>query len=147
MKRLEHLTLPFLILMVTLPSSLLANGPIEDEEASMNQGMGPEAQPMELYRQPITHEPTPKQQTLSCNDLEREISRLQPLTYSYQPGFYEDRYQGAAVTLGSTISPGFYLLSGYINYLGAQSQGRIILAEDKIALLRHLKARQRCFES
>ncbi len=103
--------------------------------------------PFDLYRLPVAPDPSARQQMLTCNDLEREISRLVPLTYSYQPGFYEDPYQGAAVTIGTTIFMPAYFVSGFISFLEFKENGRIISAENKIELLRHLKAEQHCFES
>jgi len=103
--------------------------------------------PFDLYRLPVAPEASAAQQILTCNDLEREISQLIPLTYSYQPGFYEDPYQGAAVTIGTTMFMPAYFVSGFISFLEFREKGRIISAENKIELLRHLKAEQHCFES
>lgn len=141
------LSLPTLFLLSGLPILSLAEGIVEEEQAAQHQGMGAEPLPLELYRLPVTPEPSPQQKALSCLDLEREIAHLEPQTYSYQPGFYDDPYQGVAMTLGTAISPGVYLFSGYIKYLDYKGQGRVITAEEKISLLRHLKAEQHCFES
>ena len=119
----------------------------KQQQAKSTDKKAPFKLPFDLYRLPVTPEPTTAQRMLSCGDLEREIARLQPLTYSYQPGFYEDPYQGAAVTIGTTMFMPAYFASGFIAYLDFQEKGRIISAEEKIELLRRLKAEKRCFES
>lgn len=82
---------------------------------------------------------------MDCSQLEREIARLQPMTYSYKPGFYQNPYQGAALAAGTIYSPFYYLYHGYDYYLDYREKERILPAEETIARLQHLKAEQRCF--
>lgn len=133
---------PFLLLLITA-STVMADNLSNSSEQDDNS----KAFPFQLYRTPAVPEPTGREQTLSCNALEREIARLTPDTYSYQPGFYEDPYHGASIWIGTTILMPAYALSGYVEYLRYQERGRIISAEDRIEMLRRLKARKHCFES
>lgn len=104
-------------------------------------------QQYELYRTPVVPTPTEEDRTKSCYALEHEMAALVPKTYSYKPDFYNDPYQGAAVWIGTTIFMPAYALSGYSGYRQYRENARIISAEERIALLRHLKAQNRCFES
>lgn len=81
----------------------------------------------------------------SCEQLETELSALEPLTYSYKPGFYQDPLHGAAIWGGLVASPAF----GYLAYSGLAEyydEKRMREARDRISVLRRLKAYRRCFE-
>ena len=82
---------------------------------------------------------------LDCIQLETELSALEPLSYSYKPGFYEDPAHGAAIWAGVLSSPAFAYLaySGVAEYYDEQ---RMREARDRIHVLRRLKANRRCFE-
>ena len=83
---------------------------------------------------------------MSCLQLEHEIRALQPQTYSYKPGFYEDSTQGAAIWVGSTMFwpvLGVVAWGGYYEYAEG---GRKVSAENRLAELRQLKAELHCFE-
>jgi hypothetical protein len=101
---------------------------------------------VDLYRQPYVPRPTAYDQQKSCRQLELELRSLQPETYSYKPGFYEDPQQGAAIWVGTTMfwpAYGVVVWSAMSEY---EEQGRMINAENRIAELRQLKADRRCFE-
>ncbi len=104
-------------------------------------------QAVQLFRTPVSPMPQGNDEAMSCSELEREITNLAPLTYSYKPGFYENPYEGGALLLGTTISQAFYLYPVYDYYLDYREQARIIPAEDRLELLRRLKADKHCFES
>ncbi|MEW7977236.1 MAG: hypothetical protein AB2814_07295 [Candidatus Sedimenticola endophacoides] len=110
------------------------------------QGSGSAELGFDLYRQPIDPTPTPEDQALSCQQIEQEMLRLQPLTYSHQPGFYDDPYQGIFFWTGTTLFWPVYAGHGLSAHLAYQERGRIVAAQDRIATLRVLKARMRCFE-
>jgi hypothetical protein len=82
---------------------------------------------------------------LDCIQLEAELSALEPLTYSYKPGFYDDPAHGAAIWTGVLASPAFTYLaySGVAEYYEEQ---RMHEARERIDVLRRLKAHRRCFE-
>lgn len=95
------------------------------------------------------HPPSPVYQAgdreLTCPQLETELSELEPLTYSYKPGFYRDPAHGAAIFGGLFIPPAW----GYLGYSGLAEyydEQRIISARHRIAVLRRLKAYRRCYE-
>lgn len=104
-------------------------------------------QAVELFRQPVSPTPFPGEAEKNCIELERDISRLTPLTYSYKPGFYDNPYQGAAVLAGTVSTPAFYLYSAFDYFLDYRENSRILPVQDKLERLRHLKAEKHCFES
>ena len=95
------------------------------------------------------HPPSPVYQAgdreLSCKQLEIELSTLEPLTYSYKPGFYTDPAHGVAIWGGVLASPvwSYFVYSGLAEYYDRQ---RMIDARHRIAVLRRLKAYRRCYE-
>ncbi len=103
--------------------------------------------PFDLYRTPAVPIPIAQDRALNCLALEQEIARLVPKTYSYKPDFYNDPYQGSAIWIGTTLFMPAYALSGYVGYLQYRENGRIIPAEERIEVLRHLKAQHHCFET
>lgn len=93
-------------------------------------------------RSPLYH---PGDRELTCDQLEAELSTLEPLTYSYKPGFYEDPAHGAAIW-GSVLIPpavGYFAYSGVAEYY---DQKRVMGAQQRIEVLRRLKAYRRCYE-
>lgn len=118
-----------------------------DDDASRDTGSNNIFEQVDLYRTPAVPNPSAADRQKNCIALEQEIAGLQPRTYSYKPGFYDDPYQGASVWVGTTLFMPAYALSGYLAYLQYQENARIISAEDRIEVLRHLKARHHCFES
>ncbi|MCP4993818.1 MAG: hypothetical protein GY934_08540 [Gammaproteobacteria bacterium] len=100
-----------------------------------------------VYRQPVAPVFTATDKAMSCDQLEQEISRLQPLTYSYKPGFYEDPWNSAIITVGTTMYPWAYGLFGYGATVDYQEAIRIRGGENRIELLRLLKAEKHCYEN
>lgn len=137
--RTLHLLLPLLF----TPALLQANEGDRQSAAEEHNSF----QQIDLYRTPTVPTPSAADRQRNCLALEQEIAALQPQTYSYKPGFYDDPYQGASVWVGTTLFMPAYALSGYLAYLDYQENARIISAEERIEALRHLKARQHCFES
>lgn len=82
---------------------------------------------------------------LSCRELEKELTALEPLTYSDKPSFYTDPAHGAAIWGGMLWTPAW----GYLGYSGLVAQieqKHMDDARERIAVLRQLKARQHCYE-
>ncbi len=102
---------------------------------------------VDIYRRPRFPAPEGlnKDRTLSCRELEQEMVSLVPQTYSYKPGFFDDSLQGAALWLGSEYKEAYWFVL-YGLYFDYQESRRIIPAEDRIEVLRRLKAEKRCFE-
>jgi hypothetical protein len=101
---------------------------------------------VDLYRQPHVPNPSVYDRLKDCRQLELELRALQPETYSYKPGFYEDSQQGAAIWVGTTMFWPAYGVVAWSAVTEYGEQGRIINAENRIAELRQLKAEMRCFE-
>ena len=99
-----------------------------------------------LYRTPVLPEFTPEDIAKSCIELEREIAAQVPLTYSYKPGFYEDPYVGTAIFVGTTMAPVAYALLLVPTYGTLSDRARSQPAEERIAILRRIKAEKHCFE-
>ncbi len=95
------------------------------------------------------HPPSPIYQSgdqdLSCRQLEVELSALEPLTYSYKPGFYRDPAHGAAILVGMAepIAWSYFIYSGLAEYY---DEKRMMDARHRIAVLRQLKAYRYCYE-
>ena len=102
---------------------------------------------VEMFRQPVSPTPFPGEASKSCAELEREIARLTPLTYSYKPGFYDNPYQSAAVIAGTISAPGYYIYSVFDYLLDYRESSRIFSAQGQLERLRHLKADKHCFEN
>jgi len=99
-----------------------------------------------VYRTPVLPEFTPEDIAKSCIELEREIAAQVPLTYSYKPGFYEDPYVGTAIFVGTTMAPVAYALLLVPAYGNFADRARNQPAEERIAILRRIKAEKHCFE-
>jgi hypothetical protein len=103
-------------------------------------------QAIEIYRSPVAPQLSERDREKSCRELEYELASLEPMTYSYQPDFYDDPVQGAAFWVGTMKFFPAYALLGYTSYYGYQENERIFKAQDRIEVLRRLKAERRCFE-
>lgn len=134
-------TLPLLLLLF-IPFTLQADGNVASESDGDNI-----FERVDLYRTPAVPTPSAADRQKNCIALEQEIAGLQPQTYSYKPGFYDDPYQGVSVWVGTTLFMPAYALSGYLGYLQYQENARIISAEERIEVIRHVKAQHHCFES
>ncbi len=148
MKTKQAVTLAICILVAGAPSAS-AETVLESFEQEQAEHAIPIANPLEkidLYRQPHVPQPTAEDAAMSCLQLEHEIRALQPQTYSYKPGFYEDSTQGAALWVGTTMYwpvLGVVAWSGYYEYAEG---GRKVSAENRLEELRQLKAELHCFE-
>lgn len=99
-----------------------------------------------IYRQPKAPVPGKQDKKLTCAQLQEAINRLEPLTYSYKPGAYDDPLTGIAV-LGATIINPVFAVAGGVEYGGwMMEKKRIQPAENRIEVLRRLKAERHCFE-
>ncbi|WP_428606994.1 hypothetical protein [Sedimenticola sp.] len=131
------------LVLTTLASVTMA----AEDSNSQTQSTSEMRLPFELYRTPSTQTASEGDQLKSCLALEQEMAALVPKTYSYKPDFYNDPYQGTSIWVGTTLFMPAYALSGYAGYLQYKENGRIISAEERIEVLRRLKAQQHCFES
>ncbi len=99
-----------------------------------------------LYPRPQPISLPAADQEKSCVRLDREIAALLPLTYSYQPGFYDDPRTGAAIWVGTLYFPPAYALAAYSQVESYREGARIRDVRQRIEVLRGIKARKRCFE-
>lgn len=67
-------------------------------------------------------------------------------SYSYNPSFYDDPVQAAGIWVGTMYYP-VYATVLYGVYSDYMDDRRVISAEDRIEVLRYLKAEKRCYES
>jgi hypothetical protein len=104
-----------------------------------------QADGVSLYPHPPAPAIRPADRDLSCAQLDREIAELEPLTYSYKPGFYQDPAHGAAIWGGALAPPvaGYLIYSGVAEYYDEE---RMLDARNRIEVLRRLKAYRRCYE-
>ena len=100
---------------------------------------------VDVYRRPSVQEDSGEDRALTCRQLEQEMASLTPKTYGYKPGFYDDPIQGMGMWGGTVYWP-IYSVTWYGAYYDYQESRRIISAEDRIEILRRLKAEKRCFE-
>jgi len=98
-----------------------------------------------LYPHPQPYTIEAGDQALSFRQLEQRLERLAPLTYSYKPGFYSDPAHGVALWGGLYWAPALSYL-GYSELAGYQERARIAQVQQRIEVLRRLKARRRCFQ-
>jgi hypothetical protein len=99
-----------------------------------------------LYPQPLTPNFQKGDEQLTCNELNRELVSLIPLTYSSKPGFYNDPYHGASVWGGAIWAPGAWIYLPYSGVAEYSEFSRIRDAQNRIEALRYLKARRHCHE-
>jgi len=99
-----------------------------------------------LYPQPLTPRFEAGDDQLSCDQLNLEIARLNPLTYSDKPGFYADPYHGASLWGGAVWAPGAWSYLAYSGVAEYAEYARMHDAQNRIEALRYLKARHRCHE-
>tara|TARA_R110002111_G_scaffold70508_7_gene113762 strand:+ start:1559 stop:1972 length:414 start_codon:yes stop_codon:yes gene_type:complete len=111
------------------------------------------AVPLEpIYFEPPVIERNSEVEQLSCVGLDNTIRKMQPYRYSYKEPFYEDdanKIAAAMVTVDFIpIVQGLAGLAymGYSATVEEKEQRRILLVEQRIALLQQLKAEKRCFE-
>ena len=98
-----------------------------------------------LYPHPQSLQHDSGDAALSCEQLERELSSLEPLSYSYKPDFYSDPAHGAAIwgTVFWAPAAGYLAYSGLAEYYDHK---RMLQTQRRMAVLRQLKARRRCFQ-
>ena len=99
-----------------------------------------------LYPQPLTPQFKEADETLSCDELDLEIARMTPQTYSDKPGFYEDPYHGASIWGGAIWAPGAWSYLAYSGVAEYAENSSMQEAQNRIEALRYLKARRRCHE-
>ncbi len=99
-----------------------------------------------LYPQPLTPRFEAGDDQLSCDQLNLEIARLNPQTYSGKPGFYNDPYHGASLWTGAVWAPGAWSYLAYSGVAEYAEYTRMHDAQNRIEALRYLKARRRCHE-
>ncbi|MCW8890790.1 MAG: hypothetical protein OQL20_09055 [Sedimenticola sp.] len=131
-----------LLLLLSATHAVAESSPSTTATEPSRAGMG-----FDLYRTPVVPTPSAEDRTKNCYALEQEMAAQVPKTYSYKPDFYNDPYQGASIWIGTTLFMPVYALSAYSGFKQYGENARIITAEERIALLRHLKAQNRCFES
>lgn len=99
-----------------------------------------------IYRQPRAPIPSRGDKDLSCAQLQQAINNLEPLTYSYKPGAYDDPLTGIAALGGTLINPVLWVAGG-VEFGGWMVENkRIQPTENRIEVLRRLKAERHCFE-
>jgi len=111
------------------------------------------AVPLEpIYFEPPVIERNLEVEQLSCVGLDNTIRNMQPYRYSHKAPFYQDdanKVAAAMVTVDFIpIVQGLAGLAymGYSATVEEKEQRRILLVEQRIALLQQLKAEKHCFE-
>lgn len=140
--RCSLLMLPLILLIASTTHVMAQPETVPDTSEPNSTGLG-----FDLYRTPAIPQPTAAERAKNCYALEQEMTAQIPKTYSYKPDFYSDPYQGASIWIGTTLFMPVYALSAYSGYKQYGENARIITAEERIALLRHLKAQNHCFET
>ena len=100
----------------------------------------------QLYPQPLTPVFEAGDEQLNCDELNLEIARLNPQTYSQKPGFYDDPYHAASIWIGAIWAPGAWSYMAYSGVAEISERDRMRDAGNRIEALRYLKARRRCHE-
>ncbi len=101
---------------------------------------------IDLYRVPQVPSAAAEELSLTCRELEWAMTTVVSNSYSYNPSFYDDPVQGAGIWVGTMYYVAYATIL-YGVYTDYTEDRRVIAAEDRIAVLRHLKAEKRCFES
>jgi hypothetical protein len=99
-----------------------------------------------LYPQPLTPRFEEGDEQLTCNELNLQIDKLSPQTYSSKPNFYDDPYHGASIWGGAIWAPGAWSYMAYSGVAEYTEYDRVQDAQNRIEALRYLKARRRCHE-
>lgn len=111
-----------------------------------------------IYFEPPVEAATDEVYLQSCVQLDNAIRYLHPYRYTYKPGFHEDGANKIAATLiafdsvpilSSLPVIGDFLGLAYMGYSGLveeKEQRRMLVVEQKIAMLQQVKAEKHCFE-
>jgi len=99
-----------------------------------------------LYPQPLVPRFEAGDEQLTCDELNFQLARLIPQTYSSKPGFYNDPYHGTSIWGGAVWAPGAWSYLAYSGVAEYAEYNRIHHAQNRIEALRYLKARRRCHE-
>jgi len=105
-----------------------------------------------IYFEPPVIERNEQVEQLSCVGLDNTIRNMQPYRYTYKAPFYEDdgnKLAAAMITLDfipivQGLAGVAYL--GYSSTVEEKEQRRMLLVEQRIALLQQLKSEKQCFE-
>jgi hypothetical protein len=115
-------------------------------DCPQNKGKGGFDLDLACYRQPHVPHSTAADRRMSCRELQQAINAIEPLTYSFKPGFYDDPVNGAAVVAGTFVAWPAYLAMICPLVKGYKEDARIAAAQNRIEDLRRLKAEKHCFE-
>jgi len=105
-----------------------------------------------IYFEPPVIERNEQVEQLSCAGLDNTIRHMQPYRYTHKAAFYEDnanKIAAAMVTVDAIpIVKGLAGLAylGYSSSVEEKESRRVLLVEQRIALLQQLKAEKHCFE-
>lgn len=99
-----------------------------------------------LYPQPLTPHFEEGDEQLTCDQLNQQIARLSPQTYSSKPDFYNDPYHAASLWGGAIWAPGAWSYMAYSGVAEYAEYSKMQDAQSRIEALRYLKARRRCHE-
>jgi hypothetical protein len=105
------------------------------------------AVPLEpIYFEPPVIERNSEVEQLSCVGLDNTIRSMQPYRYSYKSPFYEDDANKVAAAMVMVEGLAGFAYLGYSASVEEKEQRRVLLVEQRIALLQQLKAERQCFE-
>lgn len=105
------------------------------------------AVPLEpIYFEPPVIERNSEVEQLSCVGLDNTIRSMQPYRYSYKAPFYEDDANKVAAAMVMVDGLVGFAYLGYSASVEEKEQRRVLLVEQRIALLQQLKAERQCFE-
>lgn len=83
----------------------------------------------------------------SCVQLDDEIVALVARTYAYKPSFYDDPSNAAAFALGISVNEWFWAWWAVNEGQRYFVSREVDAVEQRIAALRRVKAKKRCFEN
>jgi hypothetical protein len=102
------------------------------------------------YYKPYSHDKSMPNRVmdrkLSCDQLDREISRVTSYTYNYRTDFDRDPYAGGSIIAGATVPLIGYAYPIFSFVRGFAEDNRIQTAQSRIEHLRRLKAEKYCYE-
>ena len=102
-----------------------------------------------FHRRNLPVDPDEMLLTRSCEELDYAITYLLPDTYSYKPGFYDDKYHGAAIwgsiTDEFSIFEHSWLFLPYSWLVGYLEEGQQHKAFYQVEKMRRAKAMKNCF--